>query len=1329
MNWTDDQKKVIETRGSNLLISAAAGSGKTAVLTERLLSRLLDKEDPADIDEFLVVTFTRAAAAEMKERIAVKIAEALKSDPGNTHLYRQLTLVNRAMITTIDGFCSRVVRSYAPAIGLDMAFRVGNSGEIRLLEADTMKAVMEAAHEEAVRDEAFAERFYRFLESFAPAKDEKSAEELIREVFKASQSAPYPDEYLRMCRDGCRAGSFDELNEQPWMREYWESVSAKIRRGLEAVAEGEDLMSLEGAPAAFGPIMAAYRGFFETLTAVGPHYKELFEAVDGFAKPRTPGRIKAAESEELKESLKAVKAEIDGIIGYFAEEALPLAPGLMLETLQKSGEVLEMLVLMTERYSEAFDEAKRRRGVVDFSDLEHLALRILRQDRQRTAAAREIAAKYREVLIDEYQDSNYLQEEILTAVSRIEDGEDNYFCVGDVKQSIYSFRQARPDLFMEKYDTYATGSGAAGYAEIGAGGDSPGESGGTAMEGRRIDLHRNFRSRPELLDGVNAVFKRIMRREVGGIDYDDAAALMTGTLDAGLILKESEASQEREQRSSAHITEVLAVCTDEEDEEGESVLDDTGSAGRIEAEGRAIASEIRRLVATYDIDDKKEGRRPLTYRDIVVLVRAVEGVAEPLRRALIAGGVPAVTQQKSGFFNSHEVVIVLNCLSALDNPRQDIPLASVMKSVIGGFSLEDLAAIRLEAKVIRSAEKDDLAEVGEPAATDSAGRSERSVREAGCLIDDVRLMALQGSDPALKAKCGGFLRMMTNYKRQASDEPICELIEAILAETGFGDYVAALPNGRQRAANLRMLIESAITYEETSYVGLFNFVRYIENLKKQSGEVEVNSLGEGSDAVRIITIHKSKGLEYPVVFVAGMGRKINQKSAKASVLIHPRAGLASDYIDPDRRLRLPTIKRAIFKKRVITESIGEEIRVLYVALTRAKLKLYLTGALTGFEELDTKYGLAPEKDTGALPSGYLSEVTSYWDLVMPAVLDIIKEDEADGTERIVLRDILPSALTGEAADEADERESLIAQIRAYDPNQVRDAAVRQAIEERFSFEYPYEDRRGIPAKVSVSDIKMAHIEADEEDALEIFEEAEVVPLIPDFMRGDPEFGESVSVEETTDGGLMGDPMSRETVTVRSDGVESADAGEAHRRAGSPSGEKPLTGAERGTAYHNFLARLDLTAEDVGTPEGIRRQLADAVREGLLDERQAGVISAYKIARFASSEAGARMAGALRRGKLKREQPFTMRVPASEVNEAWPSDEDVLVQGIIDAYFEEDGHLIVLDYKTDKVETDEELANRYRVQLELYAEALGKATGLEVSEMWLYSFSLGRGIHL
>lgn len=1228
VTWTKDQQKVIDTAHANILVSAAAGSGKTAVLVARLMKKILSSEDPADIDSFLIVTFTKAAAAQLKEKIGRELSRALEEDPDNDHLRRQPMLLSRARITTIDGFCSFVVRNYAERIDVDPLFRIGESGELKLLEKDVVSAVLEEAY--ASKNEEFRRRFYALADTFVPESDTAALDDIILRVYHMAMSMPYPEEWFEMAREKESCRSFADLESMPWMKNFTQEAVFYIRKGHELTARNASYIGKEVLSASYEKMAGIYEALFEALENAEGRYEETFALLEDFKahKPRL-GRLSKNADPLLHAQVKAAKEEADEILKILSENYFVFSPSLALEAHHQTAEVLNTLLQLTQRFRQSFDEAKRRKNMADFADVAHAALTILRdENKKRTPAARELAESFREVMIDEYQDSNYLQEEILTAVSRIEDGEDNYFCVGDVKQSIYRFRNARPELFMRKYDDFADGNG-----------------------GVRIDLSRNFRSRPEILEFVNDIFRLVMRREVGGIDYDKAAELVSGSDDLKKmpVLIDSEGTEDA-------AVEVLTVTGDLDEEDAEIYEEDFSDA--VELEARAIGTRILSFVKEEKIRDASGGERAVSFRDMAILLRNKN--AEAYIRNLDSMGIPSVNTSKEGFFDVMEITIILDYLMVLDNPRQDIPFAAVMHSPLGSFSADELALIR----GCDAGKEDNDTEDGETLKS----------YVPSSLCDYASFYAQNGTDPALRQKTAHFLESLEAFRQEASHAPIHELLTHILKETGYEDYISALPDGRKRLMNIHALVEKAIDFEKTSYVGLFNFVRYINNLQKYEVDMDAASAGDAENAVRIVTIHKSKGLEYPIVFLAGMGKKFNLQDASSDLIVHPDLGLASIWLDIQKRRKLPTLKHVVFKQRLRRENIGEELRVLYVALTRAMLKLVITGTIhknKKDESFYQSYEIETEESSGALSPVYLEKASTNWQVLLPCILKAARKNP----ERVQLSLIRPDVLVRDNIEAMGEAERNLEELFNWQEEDGCLPEVRQILEERYSFRYAYEQQCDMPAKVSVSDIK--HAQMADEEAKKAFEETEPVPLVPQFMQDKKE-----------------------------------------NRPG---------GAAMGTACHNLMARLDLSDNRLKTDEGLKAAIQAAAQNGFVDEEAARFLYRRPIIGFLRSDMGRRMAEADKKGRLWRERPFTMRIAASRVRKDFSDEEEILIQGVIDVYFEENGDIILLDYKTDRVAEAETLVDRYRVQLELYAEALQRATGKRVREIHIYSFSLEKDI--
>ncbi len=1179
--WTEEQQRVIDARDASLLVSAAAGSGKTAVLVQRILARVMDPEQPMDVDELLVVTFTNAAAAEMRERLSAALAEATDEDPENRHLQRQLALIHGAQITTVDSFCLQVVRSHFHRIDLEPGFRIADAGELTLLGEEVCDAVLEEAYETG--DPAFL----RFVNGYGTAKSDRPIREMIHTLYDRAQTYPWPDEWLEGCAAQYRVSSLEELEQAPWVRDYlnyyraWARDRATQYERLCAIAKEGD------GPNAYWEVLDAEREAFARLAEaeslrdwravlLSIEFNRLPPAKDG--DPEKKERVQDVRNKIKKNTQNLQKKDF--------------APDLdrQLEMLFAAGGMVDALLSLTRAYAARFAAEKARRNILDFADAEHFALAILvdPETKEPTEIAREYRQKFREVMTDEYQDSNYLQEEILKAVSGGPEHGENRFMVGDVKQSIYGFRQARPELFMDKMDHFT---------------HEPSDT-------WRIDLHRNFRSRNGVLQIVNDIFARIMARDLGGIDYDADAALVPGREDAAAD-------------SSIDRPEVLLVDPE------------AGEDKRL-AEARCIARRIRAMVEDQEIPG-------IAYRDVAILLRAMTGWTQPFAEAFAEEGVPLLIASQTGYFDAPEVQVVLSMLRVLDNPRQDIPLAALMRSSIGGFSDTDLAKIRAAGEgapffacVPRMAEEEDM------------------------------------PDAELHGRLARFWAMISDFRARVPYTPIHTLIQQIYDETGYRDEVTALPAGEQRRANLDMLITRAIAYEETSYHGLYHFVRYIDRLIRYQVEVgEAETISERENAVRLSTIHKSKGLEYPVVFVAGMGRQFNQMDARSAMILHARYGVGIRYCDAERRTKTDTLIHRAFALDVRKETLGEELRLLYVAMTRARERLILIGAAPD------PMPEVPEGWTAGEPLSFIARMDAKtpWDWVLPAL--------ATYGDRYPLRRVDVAAQARDASGHllhtAQRRAALEESLQDVDEAELKE------ITARFSWEYPYRSDGG-RQKLSVSEIKHRAIQEaremldmDEEESL--FPAEVPAPYVPKFVEAPEE----------------------------------------------------NIGAQRGTAFHRLMERLDFAA----VPDGAdAAQLADWVRAsvetecaaGRMDAADADWIDPAAIARFFTTDLARRMTAAAADGHLVAEQPFVMNVPAVRVQPEADPDREILIQGIIDAYWEEADGMVLLDYKTDRVRTPEELATRYQAQMELYAEALSRRfPEKRVQEVWIYSFHLNRVI--
>ena len=1250
VQWTKEQQEVIRLRDRNILVSAAAGSGKTAVLVERILSKITDNTHPVDIDRLLIMTFTRAAAGEMKERISAVIEKALGEDPDNEHLQRQTTLLHTAQITTIDGFCAYIIRNYFHLIGLDPGYRTADEGELKLLRGDVVKALLEEHY--AQKDE----KFQKFVECFATGKSDENLGDLIQKLYEMAMSNPFPEEWLQKCLGDYRIESLEELRETEWMKMLWDAVGDELQEAELLIREARNVCAEADGPYLYEDALNSDLILVRDLQELAEKrdYNGIVKALVKPAFARLSTKKAPDVEEQKKQRVKELRDEEKGILKELGQRYFQSSEEEILEMIRYVREPIEMLIELTVQFMEQFGMAKREKNILDFTDMEHFALQILMtkegEEIHMSQAAKELSAKYDEVLVDEYQDSNLVQELLTTAVSGWINQKKNIFMVGDVKQSIYRFRLARPELFMEKYKSYSTDE---------------------AKE-QRIDLHKNFRSRAQVLESVNFIFRQIMGEDLGGVAYDKDAALYPG---ASFPEGESEEFVK---------TEVLLIEKDGEELTDVQESADAGAQGSQmelenqnaqELEALAIAQRIQEIVGKEQIVDKETREyRPVEYGDIVILLRTAYGWAETFREVLASQGIPVYCTSRTGYFSALEIVTVLNYLKVCDNPLQDIPLMGVLRSPIVGCTSQELAELRIQYPKGLLYESV-TAYVGESSKTDFLNEKD-----------------------FLKLKLSNFLQLLEKVRNMAVYTPVHELILYVLKETGYGNYARALPGGEQRFANLTMLVEKAMDYEKTSYRGLFNFVRYIEQLQAYEVDYgEVNLTGAGNTAVEIMTIHKSKGLEFPVVFVAGMGKQFNFQDMNAGLLLHPELGIGADAVIPEKRVIASSLNKQIIRRQLLKESLGEELRVLYVAMTRAKEKLILTGTVGKLEKQMVSLSRFLDEEEELLPLGTRMKAKNYWAFVLPALVRHramsellgeygilmkkqkgIYDDVSDFViKKVTVRQMTEKAVILQAGNQMQEE-----YLKNWDADQVYDKEVREEIEKRFSFVYPYKYLEDIPVKVSVSDLKKRswHDESELEENISVSAEEQVEEQeapVPAFMAEKQE---------------------------------------------------EYKGAARGTAYHRLMECLDYA--EVESEVQLEVQLKRLLESQKMTEQEAECIRIRDIKKFVDSELGQRMKKAAVKKQLYREQPFVIRRSASLLDDSW-KDETILVQGIIDAYFTEDGEIVLVDYKTDRVRKGQEqkLVDLYHVQLEDYAQALERMTGMKVKEKIIYSFTLQKAILL
>ena len=1265
MEWTSDQKNVITLRNKSILVSAAAGSGKTAVLVQRIMQKLTDPVAPVSVDRLLIMTFTRAAAGEMKERLQRAIEKALAADPGNDHLQKQLMLLHMAQITTIDGFCGWILRNYFHLIGLDPGYRVADEGELVLLKQDTARKVMDEFHDENDPE------FRHMLDSLCTGRTDESLQKEILRVYEKAMSSPDPEGWLDECLKGFDAGNAEEMAGLPWMELLWKTVSSELSGLRENMEYARGLCLSPDGPYHFEDGINDGLEYIRTLCRLcgARNYDGMVSFLADNKFPELSRKRPKGIDDDLKQAVSSMRnetrAEVDDLRKSYFLTDLEETAGL----LKISRRPVEMLLKVVRRYMERFSQEKREKNILDFTDMEHMALRILSPGEGETGgsvAARELSEKFDEVMIDEYQDSNMVQELIARYVSGWVQKRHNIFMVGDVRQSIYRFRLARPDLFIGKYRSFS-------------------KEDGDDVKEIRVDLGRNFRSRPEVLTAVNYIFRQIMGSDLGGIDYGEDESLHPGA-----VFPEG-------QEPSFPVTELLLIKKDDP-----LVQDEEEARTERELEAMLVAERIRGLVGKQVIYDRDEGGyRPVRYGDIAVLLRSFTGWAETFLEVFASRGIPAYAASRSGYFSASEVVNVLNFLRITDNPRQDIPLLGVLKSPMVSCTDEELALLRVKYKdgmlidSIYAFIADEDSGALKKQAEDLSDLRMTGLADENDENGDPGEEQMEGASP-LRKKLADFCALLEHFREAAVFTPVHQLIRDILRDTGYGMLLRAMPDGAKKSANVMMLCEKALEYEKTSYHGLFHFIRYIENLHKYEVDFgEVSLSGEGEGAVRLMTIHKSKGLEFPIVFVSGLGKGFNFMDANEPLLVDADLGIATDAILPERSLRVPFLKRRITRDHIVAENNGEELRVLYVALTRAVEKLIMTGSIGNFDKKIEKLRSISGRERELLPLTERQKARSFLDFILPALAGHRCMDSVFASQGIfpgknpLLHDD-PSEFDVRICDIKelikDEASSLVRDIyalqylRETDPEQTVSPEIREELEKRFSYVYPYTKLSGIPVKMTVSELKKRSYHDDEE--LEYSKEEEpVIPLIPDFLQGEK--------------------------------------------------EELLTGSSRGTAYHRVMECLDYS-RDIASDEDVRAQIEGLVIEKKLGVKEAECIIAEDIVTFAASDLGRRMAEAAGKGVLKREQPFMMQVPALSIDPSWEAGENVLIQGIIDAYFFEDEDIVLVDYKTDRVYGSrgaEKLVSLYHTQLSDYAAALERLTGRRVKEKYIWSFTLGREILL
>lgn len=1260
MKWTEKQQQVIDTRNRNLLVSAAAGSGKTAVLVERIINLISDEKHPLDIDQLLVMTFTNAAAAEMRERISLAIEKKLEENPQSLHLQAQAALVPYAQITTIDSFCLSLIRNHFNLLDIDPAFRIGDEGELLLLRADVMEQMLEEYYEKS--DPVFE----KFVDTYAAGKSDGGIEDYIMQVYTFAQSNPFPETWIGNCRKELERMEEGTLAETGWMKYLMRDVRLQLEELAEQFKEAMAVCQEPGGPECYLSNLSGEYGMLKRLSE-----SEDYDTLNQRLKEASFGRLAAARSKDIDPEKKMLvtgcRDRVKKAVGSLKEAYGNQTEKEAVTDLLGTRDVVLKLLELAEEFSHRYQEMKRDKNVVDFNDLEHYALQILvRQEEEKlvyTDTADELSSQYAEILVDEYQDSNYVQETLIQSLSGERFGRPNVFMVGDVKQSIYKFRLARPELFMEKYETYTK----------------------EESSSQKIELHQNFRSRASVLESINAVFYKIMTKNLGNVEYTKEAALHPGA-----VFKEFEGEKNR----AGTPTELLMVDTgkDAVGQVDEELADYTSR----EIEAKVIAAKIRTLTDPKQglcvWDKEKEYYRPAEYGDMVILLRSISGWSEAFINVLTQEGIPAYAETGTGYFDTIEVENILSMLSVIDNPIQDIPLASVLRSPIVGMTEEELAwMMAFYKKEVKKGQDRGL--YGAFRYWTEEGEESR---------------AWPGELVEKRQKLLNFKGLWSQLRYEASYLPIHELIYRVYDLTGYYDYVSAMPAGETRRANLDMLVEKAAAYEKTSYKGLFQFIRYIHKLKKFETDFgEASAPGKYENMVRIMSIHKSKGLEFPIVFLAGLGKAFNKQDVRGKLLIDSDLGIGTDCLDLELRTKTSTLKKNVMKRKMDLDNLGEELRVLYVAMTRAKEKLIMTGTDRSLAKKLEKWDQVLAD--GGIPYTILTTAGSY--------LDWILMTRPQENSLFQVEEIPVESLVGAEVARQIKRDITRDSLRTLDVEKTYDAALEQQLEQCFSYQYPYAADINLHTKMSVSELKKIGQNVDDFQGL-------YQPEIPEYLKNgkdciwdekETEIGQDKDQKKAIDPERAADPE-RATDPKKAPEWESAmERKKAMKQA-----------AERGTAYHRVLELLEFTK--ISVKQDVKTQIQDMTDCGKISDATARKVKTDVIWRFVSSPLGRRMKEAQRAGRCRRESQFVMGIPAREMG-LGESEELVLIQGIIDAYLEEEDGLVLIDYKTDHIKPGQEevLVKRYRTQIDYYQRALEQMLGKKVKEKVIYSLSLQKEI--
>ena len=1265
VKWTPEQESAIiapkdsSLENQTLLVAAAAGSGKTAVLVERIITRLKDMDNPLSVQELMVVTFTKAAAQEMSARIGLALAKAMESTDDaamQERLERQLNLLPSAHISTLHSFCQWVIRSYFYKLDINPTARIGNEAEMALLQQEVLADLLTKSYEEGLYN------IYELADFFSDDKSDAGLTAKIMSLYNYAMSLANPDGWLRKALEPYKEAMTVNPSETLWGQYMWDQHVAVIDRIRERLERMEQILLDPVGPhkwqniydnqlAALGMLSSAQtwddmgEACKHTDTFIKDRFNKLGEEVD----PSLQAEFKSLGSQN-KEDLKGMQAAV-----------FTVPESTLQEQFKAQYPIIEGLVELTIAFHKAYRDMKQEQGIMDFSDLEHLCLALLvepgtEDDPQPSDVAKELQDTFKEIMVDEYQDTNGVQETIINLISRV----DNRFYVGDVKQAIYSFRMADSSLFMEKYNTY----------------------GSTDAVERRIDLAKNFRSHENILAATNFLFYQIMTEEAAELNYTEAESLIPGR-----IVEDTP-----EDWVGGDVELQLLDVSKDTLSASESDEDEGDDPENNERELDFIIQKIKEIHAAKKKVQNPDGTfRQIEWRDFAILRRSLAGWGTRAVEAMRQAGIPAVVNERDGYFEAQEIQLLLALLSIIDNPEQDLPMAAVLHSGLVGLDANELGALRLSGE--------------------------------GSLWSLMPAYAEKAQDERLLAFIGHMERWRTLSRRHG----VTDLLWDIYESQDYVNYVGAMPNGLVRRANVLALYDRAKGYEASGFRGLFRFLRFVESLRDSNQDMPLaNVVSEADNVVRLMTIHKSKGLEFPVVFLSGVQKGFNMMDLRSELLIDKNAGLGLKGYFPDIRVSFPTMPWFYVKDVKEAALKAEEERILYVALTRARDKLIMTGHFKGFKNAKGKLSTLGEliKNTASvegqqLPTDIITQANTYLDwLIMgfarhldggnPLRVAIEYEgptyfDLPDKKCRIKV-EVHDGSLYGDLDYKADIDETTINKVREL--KAVNAVELPQEIEDRFNYSYPYSDATRRTAKISVSELKRRFQERElEAGTIDTLNEP-IVTVDTGAKRAvsDAILGQAIKLDIRNADDLANSVFGRKPQALQSE-------------------EDVLTGAQWGTLMHEAMQWLPLAQY---TQVSLTKELDTLVTKGTFTEEERNLLSDTSLYKFFSSDLGKRLINAKR---IEREMPFSMLFEGKRVYDTLEDGENLFLQGIIDTAFEEDGEWVLVDYKTDRVKSGEDLIKRYKIQMDLYKEALQRLTGMPVKACYIYSFRLHDAISI